>query len=333
MERAPVGTVLVGPDALTREGLARILGAADFNILASASRIDESVLSSLPQTQTILLIIDVSDDFHAAAKQTVAFKRRYPAGRVTMLAHRPQMTEVVSAFRAGANAYFAKAVTCDTFIKSLELVMLGETILPPAVLPLILDQPGASSNARRSTQGDHDRDDYDRSDECENGNEDEYEVDDYEDAYESDSSEYGQLVASLAACAELAAARRVHTPRLSARQQSILRCLIRGDSNRMIAHDMNIAEATVKVHVKTILRKIRVHNRTQAAIWAINNSSSISVVDELPSSSAAMPVHPSPNLGRVPARDHNRCRLPKEQMIISLRPQAARRKGRGGRID
>jgi len=34
---------------------------------------------------------------------------------------------------------------------------------------------------------------------------------------------------------------------------------------------MNIAEATVKVHVKAILRKIGVDNRTQAAIWAINN--------------------------------------------------------------
>jgi two-component system, NarL family, nitrate/nitrite response regulator NarL len=287
MERTPVGTVLVGPDALTREGSARILAAAHFNILASARRIDESVLSSLPQTQTILLIIDVSDDFHAAAEQAAAFKRRYPAGRVTMLAHRPQMTDVVSAFRAGANAYFATAVTCDTFIKSLELVMLGETILPPTLLPLM------------STQGDYDRNDKNRSDEGESGYAEEYEVDRYEDAYKSDSSEYDQLVASLTGRAELTAATRVHTPRLSARQQSILRCLVRGDSNRMIAHDMNIAEATVKAHVKTILRTIRVHNRTQAAVWAINNSSSISVVEELPSSSAVMPVHPYPNLVRL----------------------------------
>jgi len=37
---------------------------------------------------------------------------------------------------------------------------------------------------------------------------------------------------------------------------------------------MEIAEATVKVHVKAILRKIRVRNRTQAAIWAMNNDAS-----------------------------------------------------------
>jgi hypothetical protein len=34
---------------------------------------------------------------------------------------------------------------------------------------------------------------------------------------------------------------------------------------------MAMTEATVKVHIKTILRKIRVRNRTQAAIWAMSN--------------------------------------------------------------
>ena len=62
------------------------------------------------------------------------------------------------------------------------------------------------------------------------------------------------------------------SPHLSARQTAILRCLIEGDSNKVIARKMKIADATVKVHVKTILRKIRVDNRTQAAIWAIRNS-------------------------------------------------------------
>jgi DNA-binding CsgD family transcriptional regulator len=60
-------------------------------------------------------------------------------------------------------------------------------------------------------------------------------------------------------------------PQLSTREKLILRCLIEGDSNKCIARKINIAEATVKVHVKAILRKIRVHNRTQAAIWGMNN--------------------------------------------------------------
>lgn len=59
--------------------------------------------------------------------------------------------------------------------------------------------------------------------------------------------------------------------RLSAREVEILRCLLAGESNRLIARRLSIGEATVKVHVKAILRKIKVKNRTQAAIWAISN--------------------------------------------------------------
>ena len=60
-------------------------------------------------------------------------------------------------------------------------------------------------------------------------------------------------------------------PQLSPRELVILRCLIEGNSNKGIARKIDIAEATVKVHVKAILRKIRVQNRTQAAIWGMNN--------------------------------------------------------------
>lgn len=59
---------------------------------------------------------------------------------------------------------------------------------------------------------------------------------------------------------------------LSAREVSILEGLMLGESNKVIARKLEIAEATVKVHVKAILRKVRVRNRTQAAMWAMQNS-------------------------------------------------------------
>ena len=59
---------------------------------------------------------------------------------------------------------------------------------------------------------------------------------------------------------------------LSSRELSILRCIKKGESNKHIARQHDIAEATVKVHVKAILRKIGVCNRTQAAIWAMNQA-------------------------------------------------------------
>ncbi|MDR3519151.1 MAG: response regulator transcription factor [Azospirillaceae bacterium] len=58
---------------------------------------------------------------------------------------------------------------------------------------------------------------------------------------------------------------------LSQRELQILRCLIRGDSNKIIANHLSITEATVKVHLKSLLRKINASNRTQAAIWALSN--------------------------------------------------------------
>jgi len=58
---------------------------------------------------------------------------------------------------------------------------------------------------------------------------------------------------------------------LSVRETVILRCLMDGDSNKLIARKFDITEATVKVHVKAILRKIQAKNRTQAAIWAASH--------------------------------------------------------------
>jgi len=58
---------------------------------------------------------------------------------------------------------------------------------------------------------------------------------------------------------------------LSVRELEILRHLASGQANKLIANDLHITEATVKVHVKEILRKIGATNKTQAAIWAIHN--------------------------------------------------------------
>jgi len=60
---------------------------------------------------------------------------------------------------------------------------------------------------------------------------------------------------------------------LSEREEQILKALVHGYSNKMIARMHSVTEATVKTHMKTILRKIRVANRTQAAIWALRYSS------------------------------------------------------------
>jgi two-component system nitrate/nitrite response regulator NarL len=58
---------------------------------------------------------------------------------------------------------------------------------------------------------------------------------------------------------------------LSTRERQILACLVDGQPNKTIARNLNMAEATVKVHLKALLRKIDAQNRTQAAIWGMNH--------------------------------------------------------------
>ncbi len=71
---------------------------------------------------------------------------------------------------------------------------------------------------------------------------------------------------------------------LTRREAAILRHIAEGLSNKRIAAALNSAEGSVKVHVRALLRKIGVANRTQAATWAMNNVPEI--VDEHPTTAA-----------------------------------------------
>jgi DNA-binding NarL/FixJ family response regulator len=57
---------------------------------------------------------------------------------------------------------------------------------------------------------------------------------------------------------------------LTERQVSVLKGLRRGDSNKAIARELGLREGTVKVHVRQIMRKLGVANRTKAAIACAN---------------------------------------------------------------
>jgi DNA-binding NarL/FixJ family response regulator len=227
MTRQSFTTVLVEPSELFREGLIRILNAEKFRILSSAACVHDLLQKPLPQHRSILLIIDVDgSDADSGFVQIADFKAIYPASHVVALADHCRSSDIISAFRAGADAYLTKFAAHETFIKALELVMLGQTVLPAETSTFIQD-------IRFGTK-------YDV-------------VREFTNAAVKTEDEKRELSV------------------LSIREKCILSCLIEGESNKIIARKINIAEATVKVHVKAILRKIRVRNRTQAAVWAMNH--------------------------------------------------------------
>jgi DNA-binding NarL/FixJ family response regulator len=58
---------------------------------------------------------------------------------------------------------------------------------------------------------------------------------------------------------------------LTAREQGVLALIAGGRSNREIARELSVSEKTVKTHVSNLLMKLGVHDRTQAALYAVRN--------------------------------------------------------------
>ena len=74
-----------------------------------------------------------------------------------------------------------------------------------------------------------------------------------------------QLRVPNAAAADLAS--------LTPREKQILRRLAHGESNKVIARTLSLAENTVKIHVQHVLRKLSLSSRVQAAVFAVENAS------------------------------------------------------------
>ena len=228
MQRRSCAIVLIGQSSLLREGLRHILGASgsSFQIAASAATVDDLAWAPTDQNQPLLLIIDAGGEPRALARQIATFKTRQPSGRVVVLADQDVAASVLAAFHAGANAYYHKAVESEAFVKALELVALGETILAAGT---------AFAYSQRQLR-DRTRPRRPR--------------------LEADAQ---KLPLDF-------------DPKLSSREEYILKFIGEGYPNKIIARKMGIAEGTVKVHVKAILRKrIRVGNRTQRAVWLKDN--------------------------------------------------------------
>ncbi|SHH84199.1 response regulator [Pollutimonas bauzanensis] len=59
--------------------------------------------------------------------------------------------------------------------------------------------------------------------------------------------------------------------KLTPREKDTLACLARGESNKMIARSLDVSESTVKIHVQSILKKLELSSRVQAAIFAVEH--------------------------------------------------------------
>jgi two-component system nitrate/nitrite response regulator NarL len=202
--------LLVAPRSIFRNALLGILSGLDYSTVTTASSVTEVSPEQLPRSRPVLLLIEPGNDRSALFSEIELFKQRHAAGNIALLADREQLVdeEILEAFRAGAHAYFVRPDR-ETFVKSLELVMLGEIILPPRLMNLVLGNRHIPSMTTRPTLP----------------GEPSSAADDH------------------------------YSPKLSLMETRILRRLMWGASKKTIARNYSIVEATVKIHVRAILRK------------------------------------------------------------------------------
>ncbi len=58
---------------------------------------------------------------------------------------------------------------------------------------------------------------------------------------------------------------------LTNREYEILSLIAKGQSNKLIARELDISDGTVKVHVKHLLKKLNLRSRVEAAVWMVNH--------------------------------------------------------------
>jgi two-component system nitrate/nitrite response regulator NarL len=218
-DRKEFVTILICNNWLLSTGLEALLANTRFAI--SEGGFDQpSPRQPRLHTEPDLFIVDASNSSENTLEIIKRLKMQQPNARAVMVASHFDVSFVRLGFGAGVDGFCLSTSDREVLIKSLELIMMGEKVLPGALLRSMLSQ--MTSGAKP----------------------------------DQDSPMAEPLPIDPG----------MH--KLSNREAEILRCLMRGEPNKVIAKKLDVTEATIKVHVKAILRKIGAANRTQAAMWA-----------------------------------------------------------------
>ena len=225
-----VVTVLGCKNSMVREGLKHVLSDTRYKVHREDLSQTDAAQPLSPGEAPLLFVVDANLYADNMADTVQSLKSQYPDARIVVLTDDFDLNAMMSALQSGVDGYCLATIGCDALVKYLDLVMLGEVVFPSAVFLSALSASGQVPNALAPA-----------------------------------SPENAKPVQA----ARLAEVASLPGRTLSSREAEILRCLTQGAPNKVIARKLDVAEATVKVHIKAILRKIRVANRTQAAMWAV----------------------------------------------------------------
>jgi two-component system, NarL family, nitrate/nitrite response regulator NarL len=226
-------TVIVTPRVILREGIAFLLQNTRYKVVASAAGPAELPPGRCPKGQSTLAIVGIdlqNGNLDEFADSIRLLRSLLPDGKVVLVAETDGCIDLQRVRALSPDACIFNLGSRDALIKVLELTFLDQRVF---VLGDSMAKTASDSSAKTASNG---------------------HVPNSAGGPPSSNS-YGLGTNG-------------HTS-LSPREHQILISLAKGGSNKAIARLYNLSEATVKVHLKAILRKTKTHNRTQAAIWAI----------------------------------------------------------------
>jgi two-component system nitrate/nitrite response regulator NarL len=238
-----IPVVITHPCTLFREGLRQILIGAQFRPVLTAATVEDALACDPCSTPSCVWLVALEKFDTSSFDSLRRLSMSSPHLTVVVLADCYTPDDVWAALEAGASGFLDHDICREGLIKALELIVLGETVVPAQFLHTVLKRlvgegtnqaPPALAGATSSIS-------------CAVSPV----PNDTVPAESARAVDYARLA-----------------PHLSNREIAILRLFMKGASNKVIARQLEIAEATVKVHNKAILRKLQLQNRTQAAVWA-----------------------------------------------------------------
>lgn len=228
----PVELLVVDDHTLFRRGLVALLSQdGRFEVAGEAGDIGEA-LRCVERSRPDLILLDNHLPGVLGVDGIAALKDAAPGTRILMLTVSENEDDLAAALQAGADGYLLKTVELDSLSESIIKVLDGESVVSPEMMTKLV----AAFRSRTL------------------------------------SSATGETAANEEGCDEAAPVPGTQDDSaitlLSAREREVLARISHGDSNKVIARKLDIAETTVKIHVQHILRKLQLSSRVQAAVYA-----------------------------------------------------------------
>jgi two-component system nitrate/nitrite response regulator NarL len=260
-------TVIVEPRLLVREALEALMISHSYRVIcgaASTADIDGSLTAA---DEPKLVILGTLSADHAVT-EAFAIRKRWPKSKIVLLFEDAGLVNSQKFLASEIDGCVSLSVSPDTLISTLKLILIRDVRAmvvtganSPAIEPSGPTEPARTESPLQPGTGT----DKPRSAGAEHAN---------MATHVLNAIEPLQLALNGAGAVNPGAnsdGTGTILAGLSERELQILDGLVQGHANKVIARMYDITEATVKVHMKSILRKIRVTNRTQAAIWAVEN--------------------------------------------------------------